>query len=110
MYKDCVITTVSNLSFYGKVLVWYKGKNDEKIALKIILNKNKSVVGNSIYSNGNSVENFNFSSIKELVSYLEKIKEKIYFIEMVKESSKALSSTNQIYKHEKKSDIRKDLS
>lgn len=81
MYKDCVITAVSNLGFYGKTLVWYMEKNDEKIVLKFVLNKNKSVMGNSSFSDGNSIESFNFNTIKEMISYLEQFRDKIYLIE-----------------------------
>ncbi len=82
MYRDCMITAVSNLGFYGKVSVWYKEKNDEELALKFILNENKSVIGNLVSANGTSIESFNFSTIIEMIEYLEGIRDRIYLIQV----------------------------
>ena len=80
MYKDCVDTVVSDLAFYGKVLVRYIEKNDEAIVLKFILNKNKSVLGNIVSPNGFIIESLDFNTVKEMIEHLEKIRDRIICI------------------------------
>jgi len=82
MCNDCVITVVCNLSFYGKVIVRYVEENDEKITLKFILNKNKSVIGNIISLNGSDIRSLEFNTINEMVEHLKKIEDRIYLVEV----------------------------
>lgn len=82
MYRDCVITSISDLSFYGKVMIQYLEKNNEKAALRFVLNEDKSVTGTVLYPEVNKSHSLSFSTVKEMSEYLEKIRDRIYLIKV----------------------------